>query len=228
MTTCAPGRRLGAIFDMDGVLVDSSACHYQAWSRLGAELGVPHPREVFERTFGMHNRQILPIWLGKDLPPAELERLSARKEAFYREAAADSVAPLPGVVPLIVALSDSGFALAVGSSGPLANVELILEVLGVRPRFTALATGDDVEHGKPHPEVFLKAAERLELPPAQCAVIEDAPQGIEAGLAAGARVVAVASTRPAAELKRAHLVVNALTELEPAVLRRLIARGAAS
>jgi beta-phosphoglucomutase len=218
-------QKLGVIFDMDGVLVDSSDAHYRAWSRLGEELGKPHPREIFEQTFGMHNRQIIPLWLGKDIPPEEVERLSERKEEMYREIAAGSLKPLEGVVELIAALFEDGFLLAVGSSGPTANVELVLNVLGVRDRFVALSTGNDVHHGKPHPEVFLKAAGKLRLPPASCAVIEDAPQGILAGLAAGARVVAVSSTRPAAELTRAHLVVDSLTELEPARLRGLIERG---
>jgi HAD superfamily hydrolase (TIGR01509 family) len=216
---------LGAIFDMDGVLVDSAELHYRAWSRLGEELGAPHPREVFERTFGMHNRQIIPIWLGRELPPDELEALSVRKEALYREAAAAGIAPLEGVIDLIGSLWRSGFALAVGSSGPLANVELILDALGVRDRFTALSTGDDVTHGKPDPEVFIKAARKLGLPPERCAVIEDAPQGVEAGLRAGARVVAVASTRPARELRAAHLVVSSLAELDAPRLRRVIELG---
>jgi beta-phosphoglucomutase len=216
---------LGAIFDMDGVLVDSAECHYRAWSRLGEELGAPHPREVFEKTFGMHNRQIIPIWLGRDLPFEELEALSARKEALYREAAADGITPLDGVIELIDSLWRSGFALAVGSSGPLANVELILDALHVRDRFSALSTGDDVMHGKPDPEVFIKAARKLDLPPERCAVIEDAPQGVEAGLRAGARVVAVASTRPASELRAAHLIVRSLAELDAARVRRVIELG---
>src|SRR5262249_22438459 len=119
--------KVGAIFDMDGVLVDSSDAHYQAWSQLGQELGRAHPREIFEQTFGMHNRQILPFWLGKDLAPDEVERLSLRKEELYRQVAARSLKPLDGAVELITALSEDGFRLAVGSSGPGANVELVLK-----------------------------------------------------------------------------------------------------
>jgi beta-phosphoglucomutase-like phosphatase (HAD superfamily) len=129
------------------------------------------------------------------------------------------------VVELIRALRSDGLLLAVGSSGPRANVELVLEVLGVREAFSALSTGDEVRHGKPHPEVFLKAAAKLQLPPGRCVVIEDAPQGVQAGLAAGARVVAVTTSRPAADLVAAHCVVEGLRELTPASLRALVLGG---
>ncbi len=89
-------------------------------------------------------------------------------------------------------------------------------------KFAALSTGDEVRHGKPDPEVFLIAARKLELPPQQCVVIEDAPQGVAAGIAAGAKVVAVTSTKPAEELQAAHLVVDTLSELGPERLRKLI------
>ena len=216
---------LGAIFDVDGVLVDSAECHYRAWSRLGTDLGVPHPREVFERTFGMHNRQIIPIWLGDRAGSEDIEALGARKESYYREEAAGSLEPLPGVIDLIDDLASAGFRLAVGSSAPRANVELVLDVLRVRGRFQALSTGDDVRHGKPHPEVFEKAIARLGTAPQRSVVIEDAPQGIEAGLAAGARVIAVASSRPILELSRAHLAVESLELLDAERVRRLIERG---
>ncbi|MBI4603931.1 MAG: HAD family phosphatase [Planctomycetes bacterium] len=222
----APRLSLGVIFDMDGVLVDSAEAHYEAWRRLGREIGAEFPRSVFVSTFGMHNRQIIPLWLGDSFPDEEGDRWSERKEAIYREVAAKTLKPLDGAVDLIQALAAGGFSLAVGSSGPKANVELVLDVLGVRDRFAALSTGDDVRHGKPNPEVFLKAAGKLCLPAPRCAVIEDAPQGVEAGLAAGSRVVAVATTRPAAELAGAHLVVESLRELSSERILRLF-EGAA-
>ncbi len=212
----------GVIFDMDGVLVDSSEAHFAAWSRLGEEIGVPHPRAIFESTFGMHNRQIIPLWVGDRIGADEVERLSDRKEAMYRDVAAGTLKPLDGVVDLIRSLAGAGFALAIGSSGPRPNVDLVLGILGVRELFQALSTGEEVRHGKPDPEVFLKAASKLGLPPSHCAVIEDAPQGVQAGLAAGARVIAVASTRPAAELTAAHLVVASLRELDPSRVREVI------
>ncbi len=216
-------KQLGVIFDMDGVLVDSTEAHYVAWCGLGEEIGMTCTRGIFESTFGMHNRQIIPLWLERELSDEELDRFSHRKEEIYRELAPSSIAALPGARELIRALAEeSDFALAVGSSAPRANVDLVLEILGAADSFTAFSTGDEVRRGKPDPEVFLLAARKLGLPPGRCVVIEDAPQGVKAGIAAGAKVVAVTSTKPAAELREAHLVVDSLAELDPERLRGLV------
>lgn len=217
-------KRLGVIFDMDGVLVDSSAAHLAAWNELGRKIGRSFSTEFFNHTFGMHNREILPLWLGAELSLEEVERLSEAKEAMVRAVARDAMKPIDGAVELVEALAADGFLLAVGSSGPLANVELMLELLGVSRRFAALATGDDVRHGKPHPEVFLKAAGKLGLPPGACAVIEDAPPGVQAARAAGATVIAVTTSRAAAELGEADLIVESLRRLAPPQVRELILR----
>lgn len=206
---------------MDGVLVDSSLAHFAAWSELGRRISEPFSRSFFDQTFGMHNAQIFPLWLG-DLSAERIQELSLEKEALYREAAAGEVQALEGAVELVRALDEADFALAVGSSGPRANVELILNILGVAECFDVLSTGDDVTHGKPHPEVFSKAAERLGLEPARCVVLEDAPQGVEAALRAHMRVLAVTSSRPPADLQDAHRIVHSLREVGPTELAALI------
>ena len=208
---------------MDGVLVDSAEAHYQAWCELGKEVGEPHPREFFQRTFGMHNREIIPLWLGDQVPPEEVERLSVLKEALYRKIAARTLEPMDGILDLIDALREDGFLLGVGTSGFRENVNLVLKVMGRPECFDAIVTGEDIREGKPDPEVFLKAIGQLGLGPQQCAVVEDAPQGVAAALAAGARAVAVTSTRRAEELKDAHLVVGSLRDLSPRRLRDVIA-----
>ena len=207
---------------MDGVLIDSYEGHFVAWQALASECGRTFPRDLFAETFGMHNGQILPMWLGADARDLDLGVLSARKETLFRELAGDRLQPLEGAVELVRALADEGFRLAVGSSAPRANVDFVLGVLGLAGSFAGAATGDDVTDGKPHPEVFLKAAQVLELPPSRCVVIEDAPQGVDSGLAAGAKVVALTSTRPHAELQHAHRVVDQLSALTPNALRELL------
>lgn len=214
--------RYGAIFDMDGVLVDSHESHYVAWHALGQRHGVPFDKPLFDKTFGSHNAQILPIWLGRSLSPEEIEALANEKEEMFREHVRDHVHPLPGAQDLVRALKQADFKLAVGSSGPRQNVELLLRGLGIREAFEVLITGDDVTHGKPHPEVFAKAAVALGLPPDRCVVVEDAPQGVEAGLAAGIRVLAVTSTRTAQELSHATRVVDTLVGIGPGHFRELV------
>ena len=211
----------GALFDMDGILIDSATAHLQAWRRLGVELKREFSEELFESTFGEHNMEIIPKWI-EGLSATEIDDLSRRKEGYFREVATDEVRPIDGAVELIHDLHGAGVQLAVGSSGPTPNVELALEILGVRPLFRALSTGDDVQNGKPHPEVFLTAASRLELSPQRCVVLEDAPQGVAAGCAAGARVIGVTTSRPAADLAAADLVVDSMRDLSAAKLVTLI------
>jgi HAD superfamily hydrolase (TIGR01509 family) len=216
----------GVIFDMDGVLADSNETHFQAFIRMGQELGVPFPRAMLERSFGMHNNQIFPMWLGADLPQARIDALAARKEALYRELAHDTLQPVAGAVELFNAMRHAGWRLAVASSGPGANVRLALDVLGLAGQLHAVVTGDDVTHGKPAPDVFLLALQGLGLPAASCVVIEDAPNGIEAARAAGIAVVAVTTSKPAHALTNADLVVETLSRLGPQVLHDVIKRHA--
>ncbi len=211
----------GVIFDMDGVLVDSSEAHYQSWHQLGVREGVPFTRQLFEQTFGMHNQQIMPIWMGRELEQADIDRLADWKEATYRALAPGLLRPIPGVIELVKALHSDGVTMAVGSSGPLANIRLILDTLQIAPYFAALSTGEDVSHGKPDPEVFLVAARRLHLPAERCLVVEDAPQGVEAARRAGMQVLAITSSRPAQDLP-ANLVVENFLALRPADLCSLL------
>lgn len=212
----------GAIFDMDGVLVDSTEAHYKGWCLLGEELGVPFARELFDETFGMRNYEIIPMWLSDRASQVDIEALSVRKEVLYREVAASILEPLDGVPELLESLVFGGFRLAIGSSGPKPNVEMVLEILSAQDQFRAMSTLEDVSKGKPDPQVFQVAAQKIGLPPTRCVVVEDAPQGVEAGLLSGAKVLAVTSTRDGDALSQAHLVVDSLVEVDAARLRSLI------
>src|SRR5262249_57650850 len=117
---------------------------------------------------------------GSELSRQDVEALDARKEAIYRDLIREHFPAMDGAVELIDALSGAGFRLAVGSSGPPENVELTLERLGRATRFDAVVTGRDVTRGKPDPQVFQVAGERLWLPPARCIVAEDPPAGTAA------------------------------------------------
>jgi beta-phosphoglucomutase len=203
----------GIIFDMDGVLIDSAEAHFHAWHSLGKEIGTPHTREFFNSTFGMHNNQIMPRWLGASLDPGDGQRLAERKEVIFREVVSQHLTALPGAQEFVAAAREAGYLCAVGSSGPRRNVETALDILGIRHLFHHLATGDDVTEGKPHPEVFLMAAAGLGLKPSRAVVIEDAPQGVEAGLAAGCPVVALTTSRPGEDLRGAHLIEESLATL---------------
>lgn len=215
-------RSYGALFDMDGVLVDSTEAHYEAWRMLGEEVGAPFARQFFDETFGMTNFSIIPKWLGARAEKMDVPALSLHKEEIYRKVARSALKPLDGVPELLDSLVAGGFRLAVGSSGPKANVEMALEILGATSKFVGMATLEEVTRGKPDPQVFLLAAQKVGLPPARCVVLEDSPQGVQAGLAAGTKVVAVTSTRRAEALRGAHRIVDSLRELDAKALKELI------
>jgi beta-phosphoglucomutase len=206
--------RMGVIFDLDGVLVDTGWAHKQAWYDLAEKEGFDISDDFFYSTFGMRNDQIIPMFAGKGLSPEEVERLSQWKEEHYRELIAEKLILPPGVGELLSDLKRSGFLLAVGSSAPKANLDLVLERVKIRDYFDACVTGEEVVEGKPAPETFVKAAGKLGLPPDCCVVVEDAVQGVEAGKAAGMPVIAVTTTRDRSALSAADIVVDGLDELK--------------
>jgi len=222
--------QLAVIFDMDGVLVDSYQAHFQSWRMVAASRGRSMSLEEFDATFGRTSREIIAaLWPESASSDEEIARLDAEKEAAFRSILADDFPPMPGVESLLESLHAAGFALAVGSSGPPENVDLVLDRLRKRSLFEAVVHGMDVTRGKPDPQVFLLAAERLGVPPRHCAVVEDAPLGIDAAKAAGMASVGLVSTgRTRAALAAADLVVGSLGKLSPATFRTLIASRAIS
>ena len=135
------------------------------------------------------------------------------KSAITRDAARTTATALPGAIELLSELHTAGYPQALASSAPVANIEMVSEVLGLNRYLDALVSGDNVPHGKPAPDVFLKAAATLGVAPAVSLVIEDAVAGVQAAHAAGMRCIAVAGERDLAGLRAAELMVKSLTEV---------------
>ncbi|HEY0604485.1 MAG TPA: HAD family phosphatase [Herpetosiphonaceae bacterium] len=212
----------GVLWDVDGTLIDSGDYHWLAWHETMAAEGFDLSRDRFAATFGWRNDAILRDWMGADLADAEIGRIGDLKEARYRELMAErGVQPLPGVRRWLEALHAAGWRQAVASSAPRLNVEAILAALEIAHFFEAITSAEDVQRGKPDPQVFLVAAEKLGLPPERCVVVEDAPAGVEGGRRAGMATVGVLWSHP--ELS-ADLVVRTLDELPPDAFDRLLAR----
>lgn len=203
---------IGVIFDLDGVLVDSAESHFESWRRLAEEHGGSVTRDQFARTFGRQNRDIIPILFG-DVAEGRLKELANRKEEIYRELIRERPPIVDGAGALVRDLYDAGARIAVGSSAPRENIDLILDAMGVVDCISAVVSGDDHDRGKPDPQVFQIAAERLGLEPSQCVVIEDAPVGVEAARAAGAQTVAVLLYHPAEAFVGADCTVRRLADL---------------
>ncbi|HEX5470985.1 MAG TPA: HAD family phosphatase [Lacipirellulaceae bacterium] len=207
--------KLAVIFDMDGVLVDSYHAHYASWRELYTELGVTYTESTFASDFGRTSCDILRRTLGDDLSDDRIRALDDRKESFYRDVLRADFPAMDGAVELIDALAADGFLIAVGSSGPPENISLCLEQLGRREQVHAIVTGADVTRGKPDPQVFQRAAERLSAAGPCCAVVEDAVHGIEAARRAGMASIGLTGTAGRDRLTLADLVVDSLRELGP-------------
>lgn len=199
------------LFDLDGVIVDSRAHHLAAWEAWAAEHAPEAPDGYFHRSFGLRNDAIIG-GVRPGLAPGEFARLAARKEALFRERARGNVVALPGVRELLDWLGANAVPAAIVTSTPRENLDLILASLGLAARFAALVAEEDAAKGKPDPEGFLVAAHRIGAPAEACTVIEDAPAGLRAAKAAGMRAIGVTTTRPAADLGDADLVVESLAE----------------
>lgn len=201
------------IWDMDGVIADTAPFHFFAWREMAAENGVPFTEEDFRRGFGRRNPEILQGLLGRELSSEEIRALSQRKEVLFRQLIAGKIAAFPGALELMRALCASRVKQALATSTPIENVELILGTLGIADCFGAIVADKDVARGKPDPQAFLLAADRLGVAPVSCLVIEDAVDGVRAAKSAGMRCIAVTNTHPRERLAQADLVVDSLVEV---------------
>jgi beta-phosphoglucomutase len=206
---------------MDGVLVDSYEAHFLSWRTLARAHGLKMTRHQFAATFGQTSRDIITtLW---KVPDEKIAAWDAEKEALYRKIILADFPEMDGAGELIAALARAGFKLAIGSSGPPENVEAVMQRLPNAEIIDATVNGMEVTHGKPDPEVFLVAAKKLGIQPRRCAVVEDAPAGIEAARRAGMAAVALTGTAARQKLaENADVVVDCLRELTPEQIARLI------
>ncbi|HWB19620.1 MAG TPA: HAD family phosphatase [Phycisphaerales bacterium] len=214
------------IFDMDGVLIDSYQAHMESWVQTAREHEIHIDEGKFASRFGRTSREIIAsYWQGRSLGDSEILAIDDRKEAAFREIIRHQVPVMPGAKALIEELKRASFLIAIGSSGPPENVELAINGLEIRNSLSAVVTGRDVRKGKPDPQVFLLAADRMSVDPGKCVVVEDAPPGIQAARAAGMKCIALLSTGRKREDFRAYppdVFVSELRELNVDVIRDLL------
>jgi beta-phosphoglucomutase len=213
------------VFDMDGVLVDSNPYHIENWINFLEARGIPYDRDALpKQILGQRNDKLFAAFLGPEKAENEFERLSDELETGFRQAFLPQAKPLPGLARLIEECHAAQIPMAVASSAATENVHFIVDALKFRPYFRTMLTGVEVTHPKPHPEIYLKSAEKLGVAPANCVAFEDSFIGLEAAHRAGMKVVGIASTFPRADLEahaRAHLVVDSFEQLSLDRLRSL-------
>ena len=207
-----------ALWDMDGTLVDSAEFHWIAWRDTMASEGIAISYEQFLSTFGQRNDSILPQWLGADASAERIQLVGDEKEELYRKLVRErGLDPLPGAVEWVERLHQQGWLQAVASSAPRANIDVVLDVIGLADGFQAVVSAEDVARGKPDPQVFLTAAARLNTPPSQCIVVEDAAHGVEAARHGGMRSIGVSRNGSLA----ADVVVRSLADLPADAFEKL-------
>lgn len=213
------------IFDMDGVLVASGPAHLASWKMAAKKHGLNISDERFKATFGRPSRDIIRLLWGQNITDEKIEEIDGLKEKLYRDLVTGMVPLTIGTREVLTNLHSAGCKLAVATSGPRENVALVLEEKKLGPFFGAIVTGFDIHHGKPAPDCFLLAAEKLAAPPADCVVIEDAPVGIEAARRAKMKCIALVGTHPAERLLESQpdRIVNQLAEITPAAVHALLA-----
>ena len=215
------GAPRAVLWDLDGTLIDSGDYHWRAWRDTMRAEGYELTYQEFLDSFGQKNDRILATWLGTDTPADRVQRVGDAKEALYRELArAEGVKALPGSLEWVRRLHDERWRQAIASSAPRANVDVMLQLAGIERFIDAVVSAEDVTAGKPDPQVFLIAADRLHVPADRCIVVEDAAAGIEAAKSAGMKSIGVSSS---SALPAADIFIRSLADLSDDAFDRLVA-----
>jgi beta-phosphoglucomutase len=185
---------LALIFDMDGVIVNSNPLHREAWTEFNRRHGLATTDDMIERMYGRRNDQIVRDFFGAGLADGEVSAYGAAKEEIYRDMLGSRIAE--ALVPGLRAFLDlyRRAPLAVATNAEPENVDFVLDRAGLRPYFRVVVDGHQVSQPKPHPEIYLRAASLLEIPPSDCIVLEDSHTGVAAARAAGMRVIGLGTT----------------------------------
>lgn len=222
--------KIACIFDWDGTVVDSGHTHEATWIALASSRNLPLIDDFFSITFGKRNVEIIMDILKWTDDPKTAQEMSDEKETLYRKIVRErGVPPVAGVEDFLKALKSANIPCAVGSSTPRENLDTTVAKLGYGGYFKAYAASEDVSHGKPAPDVFLCAAEKLGVAPENCVVFEDSLAGIEAGVAAGMKTVALTLTNPrefwlerrANAADRTDMIIDNYLQLSPADIVKL-------
>jgi beta-phosphoglucomutase family hydrolase len=213
------------IFDMDGTLIDNMRVHNRIWIDLLASKGIFIEEEEFHRqTTGKTTPEILRILFGSRMSEEELARFAEHKEQIYRDKFRPFLQPVTGAQHFLVETRRLGVAVGLATSAGKKNIEYVLSGTALSVYFDVVVSGEDVRRGKPDPEIFLLAAQRLNVPARECLVFEDSPLGIEAARLAGMQAVAITTTIPQDEFLKLNNVIRAakdFTDLEPCQFARV-------
>lgn len=205
---------IATLFDMDGVIVHTNPYHKKAFKIFLDKHDISiSDHDLKEHVYGRTNKEIFPYIFGDKYTEEKGKEWADEKEAMFRDLYKEDVEPVLGLIDFLDELQRRKIKAAVGTSAPVENLDFIMDSLDLRHYFDAFLHSAHVSKGKPDPEIYLKAAEQLNVDPDSCVVFEDSVAGVKAGLNAGMKVVAVATTHTAEEFEGAHLVIDDFEEL---------------
>ncbi|MEG3440062.1 HAD-IA family hydrolase [Pannus brasiliensis CCIBt3594] len=194
------------LFDMDGTIINNVPLHQQVWKEFTRLHGLNLSDEELSYAKGRKALEVVAHFFGEDLGHDEIARLTEERQILYRERLAtantEAVSQIAGVEAYLIGLGNLGVPRVLATDAPLANVEAVFRKFNFTPYFDALITSDRIQHGKPHPEIFLTAARQAGANPHRCLVAEDSAAGIAAAKAAGCACLALATTQSKADLQR--------------------------
>ena len=202
------------LFDLDGVIIDSGDFHFKAWQVFCSRFSQDFTIEEFKKGFGQTNKDILSDLLKKSLTAEELQLYSDEKEAIFRNLAQGNIKPIPGILEYIKEMKQLPLLMGLVSSTPRANIDFILNEIGLDNYFDIIISAEDVQEGKPSPGCYLTAAERLHVLPGECVVFEDAIPGVQSAIKAGMGCIAITTTQPAHKLTQATFIVASWREVK--------------
>ena len=196
------------LFDMNGVVIDDMKYHLEAWQEFTAKRGKTISPEEFDKMLaGRTNLETIKYLVKEDVTPEEAYILSEEKEEIYRRIYSPHLALLPGLQNFINDLKEHNISIAVATAAPKKNVDLVMDGLNIRHLFDAIVDATQVEHGKPAPDIFLKAAQELNVDPKKCFVFEDSFLGLEAAHRANMKAIGVTTAHIGKELPYTILAI---------------------
>ncbi|HXR83800.1 MAG TPA: HAD family phosphatase [Hanamia sp.] len=197
------------IFDLDGTLLDNNSVHLKSWIQYLKNMGREISEEEYNANFnGRSNKDVIEYIFNKKMTPEEILKYSLEKEAVYREMYKPFIKPVRGLLQFLEILKDKKIPMGIATSGIQPNIDFMFENVPIKEYFLAVVNSSDITKGKPHPEIYLKAASLLKIPSENCLVFEDAVVGINAAKAAGMKVVALTTTQPKEELYNADRIID--------------------
>jgi len=205
-----PNNKRAILWDLDGTIVDTYAGHLQTWENALEAYGYQLDRALFVEQFGRNNASLLPALLGFEPEPDLMKKIIEAKERLFLEITAEWITLVPGVTSWLRAAAELNYTQAIASSAPMDNIRSMLAVHDLEGHFASLVSGSNLP-AKPEPDVFLRAADILQVPKENCLVIEDSVAGVAGAKQAGMRCIAVTTTWPSNKLSQADLVVDDFT-----------------